>query len=1063
MRKVVFSRTDLEVVAQTQPDGKVFLRCGSTDQWWDVTVSTTDISDAHSFLPIRALADWRRRLKKTKHGPQNLHRIALQIQDLDLAALPWESALLAQVQRENGLVVRTSPVFPQVAGFSFTLPLRVLQLNPLMNLPSRVLALFEDHPAPDVSNAIELYQTNWSGPSDPDVPVSWPSVDILQFDFLPALELPRLLSPADPEDPGTLAWFQRNTRRWRTRLVILHAFGPERSRSALRLAHALTARGGPAVLLDSLPAIELPNLYRAFYQNVVDDQPLDAALVSARADLPLDSHSAVVLFAGGGREEALRVADVGLKLMQFADDLRLDRAQPKEELQDVIRVMLPSKTRAAQNAVSVDMQKSLRGFQTNWKGYQFARKAPRGIIPLGQDISRLRAVVRSHVPELQIAVGQSYQAPAVLAEITNDFWTVKPRKILKPATDRYVSASFSRVAEAGSLVLVEQRLARLNLGKTYQLGINIGPQNMRIFTAGATALFEEIFQWTRGKKAWLEVAVTGLDFQVLGDPVRELLLTETGPTDTLYFPVVPQKTGIARLRYCIYYQQKVLQSFRLAAVIGETTLLNARSSDLPMAELLAKTLGVTPAVVGEAGYMSRLEYSVALPQETLKKEFHPSAISIVANDWDAQSVITLKDAESFAVSTSPDLKGYVENVRQVMADVSTIKLSGNRELYAFKNETVRNQGDLATFGSAIKKLAATGWVLYDHILSAANVQQLALSLATPGQSIHVANILRDKVIPWGALYDRRFDENKGEEQGHPVEVAVCPASLPDAKGDLALEECFTSPSCVLHGYPEKECFGPRGARIVPETVACPLHFWGFRHIIELPPQQVAPGGKSRSMPELISVTAKARGFAGSNATLQSEPEHFAAIQEAAKTRPVEWAPTLYNRDKIIDKLKTDLELALIYFYCHARGGPNAGLVDPQLIFQELTQKPGIITPGALTYASPWKRSPLVFLNGCGTTGYSPEALSPFLTKFVDDRCASGLIGTEIPVWEDLAAEMAELFLNSFLDGKPAGTALLEARRALLSKQNPLGLVYTLYASANLRIAVSQPAPPGSPT
>ena len=1057
MRKVVFGRTDLEVVAQTRPDGQVFLRCGSADDWWNSTVSTTDISDAHWFLPIRALADWRRRSKQTKPGPQRLHRIALQIQDLDLVTLPWERALLGQVLRQNGLVVRISPVFPQVAGFSFTLPLRILQLNPLMNLPSRVRALFEDHPRPDVSNAIELHQTNWSEPSDPEVPVSWPSVDILQFDFLSALELPRLLSPADPEDPGTLAWFQRNTRRWRTRLVILHAFGPERSRSALRLAHALTARGGPAVLVDSLPANELPNFYRAFYQNVVDDQPLDAALQSAGADLPPEFRSAVVLFGGAGREEELRVADVGLKLMQFADDLRLDKAQPKEELQDVIRAILPSKTPAVQKAVTVDMQKSLRGFQANWKGYQLAQRAPRGIIPLGQDISRLRAVVRRHVPELQMAVGQTHQAAAVLPQIRNDFWTAKPRKILKPATKRYVNASFSKVEGAGSLVLVEQRLARLNPGKTYQLGISIGPQNMRIFTAGATALFEEIFQWTRGNKAWLEVSVTGLDFRVLGDPVRELLLTETGPTDTLYFPVVPQKPGIARLRFCIYYQQKVLQSFRLAAAITETTRLNARSSDLPMAELLAKSLGVTPAEVGEAGYLSRLEYSVAQPQETLKKEFHPSALSIVTNDWDAQSVITLKDAESFAVSTPLDLKGYVQNVRQVMTDVSTIKLSGDRELYAFKNESVRNQGDLATFSSAIKKLAATGWALYDHILSAADVQKLDLSLATPGQSIHVANILRDKVIPWGALYDRYFDDNKQEDaQGHPVEVAVCPASLPDAQGNLAVQECFTSPSCVLYGYPEKECFGPRGARILPETVACPLHFWGFRHIIELPPQQVAPDGRSRSMPELISVTAKARGFAGSNATLENEAEHFAAIHEAAKTRPVDWAPTLYNRDKIIDKLKADLELALIYFYCHALGDPNVGLVDPQLIFQELAQKPGIITPGALAYSSPWKRSPLVFLNGCGTTGYSPEALSPFLKKLVDDRGASGLVGTEIPVWEDLAAEMAELFLNSFLEGKPAGTALLEARRALLSKQNPLGLVYTLYASANLRIAVSAP-------
>jgi hypothetical protein len=95
----------------------------------------------------------------------------------------------------------------------------------------------------------------------------------------------------------------------------------------------------------------------------------------------------------------------------------------------------------------------------------------------------------------------------------------------------------------------------------------------------------------------------------------------------------------------------------------------------------------------------------------------------------------------------------------------------------------------------------------------------------------------------------------------------------------------------------------------------------------------------------------------------------------------------------------------------------------------------------------------VFLNGCGTLGFSPDALSPFIQKLVEDLGAAGVIGTEITVWEELATEVAQLFLEKFLDPECAGAgdALLDVRRSLLAKKNPLGLVYTLYAPAHLKL------------
>jgi hypothetical protein len=70
---------------------------------------------------------------------------------------------------------------------------------------------------------------------------------------------------------------------------------------------------------------------------------------------------------------------------------------------------------------------------------------------------------------------------------------------------------------------------------------------------------------------------------------------------------------------------------------------------------------------------------------------------------------------------------------------------------------------------------------------------------------------------------------------------------------------------------------------------------------------------------------------------------------------------------------------------------------------------------------------------------------------VRDCDAAGALGTEIPVFEVFAGEVACQFLSRFLDGQKAGEALLGIRRELLARGNPLGLIYTLYAVAELEI------------
>jgi hypothetical protein len=57
-----------------------------------------------------------------------------------------------------------------------------------------------------------------------------------------------------------------------------------------------------------------------------------------------------------------------------------------------------------------------------------------------------------------------------------------------------------------------------------------------------------------------------------------------------------------------------------------------------------------------------------------------------------------------------------------------------------------------------------------------------------------------------------------------------------------------------------------------------------------------------------------------------------------------------------------------------------------------------------------------------------------------------------------ADPFAQAFLQRFLQGQPVGRILLDLRRAFLGRGNPLGLAYTLYCDADVRLASGLPAP-----
>jgi hypothetical protein len=725
------------------------------------------------------------------------------------------------------------------------------------------------------------------------------------------------------------------------------------------------------------------------------------------------------------------------------------------------------------------IENTLSNLQDEWNTFTFEFHETEGLLPLSRTVSLLRA----HAGVLSPA---TYQTAAA--------------EVMEP---RYVNSSLWSATDDEPL---DQRTARLIVGEIYHLGIQIGPKDTRVRTVGATALVEEIFNWTPEMSgAWVEIGVTGLDFTVIGDPVQELWVPRKVSSDFIYFAVSPQVAGVARLRFCLYHKQNLIQSFRLAAItqdketpeernrarayllaeaagfpegraedfwyqaerelresLEERTRLRAyllaEAAGFPEGRAedfwyrahrlvnLARALDVPEDKVWDVGYLPRLEYSLATSFESVENS-PARALSILANDSNGKAVLTVKGAGTFGVRIPGDIRDYVRKTRQTLKEISYNEVPGappSEWPYAFGAYASQPE----TLKAALLKLAKVGWRLFNLLIPQSEWEKVRSNLKTDRnvnadrKIIHIGQLLLEKVIPWAVIYDHKFDGRAAENND------VCLAALPASDGSLPGDECGTLAACLLHKEQIAKRSSSGGPKLLPETIVCPLHFWGFKHIIEIPPQQVrdSQNGGHEQRDRILSV-GKSQLVAGVNAQLRLwSRAHSGELEELTKSGKALWKAKATLRADILQALAA-ADLDLIYLYCHARGGDDDPGIDyPYLEFKDVPQER--IEPEDLGPVQ-WPHYPLVFLNGCGTVGYSPDALSFFITKMVEDLLAAGVVGTEVTVSEELATKFAKSFLEKFISGATAGDAMLETRRALLAQHNPLGLVYTLYAAAQL--------------
>jgi hypothetical protein len=1053
MPHLEFSRRDFLLSIQRRADGGMVCKVKAEDfarekefdaakfsEWVGLPPdeAVRQIVEALS-LPL-AIHQWRRPFLILGNDPRRVvRRFTLQLTDAYLISLPWESVLAKELAAST--VVRVSSVQPRTGAISLTLPVRILQVDPAPTYPIREIVhqRFGSTSQDQVDRAVTVRECSFAELSDRTLFVDLPTFEVLHFDNLPTLKTPDLLlSTANPSQPGTLGGILRFADIRQTRLIVINCTDPQQMSAARRLGDAITAKGGPAVLAVSLPQSEAADFFGHWYDAIVHDFPIDVAAPF----FPTGTEFSI--FAGAGREDLLRVSTIGLNLIELEPKLSADLIQLKsyspEKPRRVFRGPdVPSPSRQIER---MDRVRHLAAdLRDKWSDLEFESHEREGLLPMAETLYEIREVAEglSTGPEESVGIAPYFPPP------------------------RFLNSSLWTEGIVGRLEKLDQTSARLAPGQLVHLGIQIGPKDITVKTIGATAFYDEFFKWTPDLEGvWLDIGISGLDFDVTGDPVQEVWLPREGYSEMIYFAITPRVAGAARLRFCVYRGQDVIQSFCFAAWISD--------SEIPGAERavsLAAKLGADVSDVGDARYLARLEYSLTDSVRGFFNERSERKVSLVANHLDGDSVITLKGADIYAVETDRSLPDIVTRIREALVGIGRLE---SPRRYAFGGNGKPNAGSAQALGAGLQKLAKLGWELYSTIVPASERKKLEAALEDEQQIIHAAHVLLDKVIPWAVIYDRQYDANATTDgQGNPVAHETCFAAIPSADGALPATICRQHPACLLHEQKLKERTAAGGPLVLEETVACPLRFWGFKHIIEIPPQEAPKDGSNPfSLRETINSSQLAELVAGFNARLGLATQHLKELDQlvAQPKLAAVWKSKDADRDTLLSRLRA-AEPDVVYFYCHARGGVVDPTVSPPCLeLQEAAQtaKAGRITAPDFNAKQPWAHHPLVFLNGCGTAAFSPDALSPFIRTFVRDRGAAGIVGTEITIWEQLAGEAAVRFLEAFLDGQTAGKAMLLLRRALLAQNNPLGLAYTLYASADLALhrGAASPANGGEP-
>lgn len=658
-------------------------------------------------------------------------------------------------------------------------------------------------------------------------------------------------------------------------------------------------------------------------------------------------------------------------------------------------------------------------------------------VPYGSRLLRLEAWLggtRSLVKEVplipakKVVVGSKQQDRPTRPEFGVGPTMPKPEE----APPTIVSTGFSDLAEPD---VAHDRDAPLRPGKDYVFWLQIGERQAAAIDDEPTSLPKEI-----AADADLQVVLFALDdglslksgqsvglIRVFGDRPAETVAQPTsecvtGESGRLLFPLrTSSHPGVYRLRCNVYCRQMLVQSRIVTATV---------SQDAAVPRALTTTVDFTlSASLNPTLLSGRAEHQ----------------LSLMVNDDGAGTHTFMYAGKSGSkplhVTQATFREGEIEDHVSHARGALRLATFGHEEPFRPEWEgdfKYRNRSASGSLSDDLIRMAVRGYRIYrsmtsrlapasDQLDARQSRKALQEMMRTPGHVQVVTKRSPSLYLPAAVIYD------------HPLDDAVQPRLCSAFEDSLAARTHLA----------DTDCFSGRCPNYGSDAIVCPSGFWGYRHAIGMP-VSLTPLDDLADSPAILSYTGKPLAAVAVSTDLLQADAHTAELESRPGLLVTEVDES--SKNQFFDQLNR-LNPQIVYFYCHGGvhgttpylriGHPNGGHV---------------ITSANIEDKCYWPQSrPLVILNGCHTTGLGPEQANELVSAFTNEPRASGVIGTETTIVEELATEFASHLLDAFLSadadqrGTSIGEAVRQARLALLQRRNPLGLLYVPFVPSDLTI------------
>lgn len=488
----------------------------------------------------------------------------------------------------------------------------------------------------------------------------------------------------------------------------------------------------------------------------------------------------------------------------------------------------------------------------------------------------------------------------------------------------------------------------------------------------------------------------------------------------LYFPIkTPAQEGTYFFRSGIYFGQALVQSRHIQVIV-------------------AKNMYTRDAL------QSEVDYSLSHSLTAQGMEFlRGHQLSIFMNDGEEGTHnFRFFGREEYHQSVTLDgqeLQNLINNLRNTMKEASW----GEKANWTpQRNQSYRYEENPSfdRLRTDLVNMAIEGYRAYDVLADRLGAgpdgaEELRERMRTPGAIQFALKQSARMYLPIALLYDHKLDSWLD-----PAAYSLCGAFKKATASGMNLEQC----DCFLGQCPNRD----------NDRIVCPGGFWGFRHALGLPitlSEEKKQGEPIEQASDLKEPLPAGQPLSLSLSFCDDPSFQYAKAHEEAM-KGFAPAPALHiakSRGAAIEMLKKQAPHA-VYFYCHGGvTGTTPFLQIGPTTYERLGRDN--LRKEKISWSKP---RPLVFINGCHTTDLEPERAIDLVTGFVITSKASGVIGTEITIFEPLAVAFAQWFFQFFfIDKKSVGESIRLARLRILQKElNPLGLVYIPFAASTLRIS-----------